>query len=117
MRLEVVGTCGSSKERGFHLGLASQSGTNLFLPRLWGYRMPLFIGRKGNCWKNSPMESLLRSLSSKWMLAQGYAYIADISLDASCYRCLVQLAVPPSAQRLIPPMRAELNLKSKRGSS
>ncbi|KQJ64225.1 hypothetical protein AN400_10255, partial [Pseudomonas aeruginosa] len=52
----------------FHSDQGSQYASRLFRQRLWRYRMQQSMSRRGNCWDNSPMERLFRSLllSEPW---------------------------------------------------
>jgi len=56
----------------FHSDQGSQYGSRLFRQRLWRYRMLQSMSRRGNCWDNSPMERLFRSLKSEWVPPTGY---------------------------------------------
>ncbi len=41
------------------------------------------MSRRGNCWDNSPMERLFRSLKSKWIPAIGYLTVQEAQRDIS----------------------------------
>ncbi|ENQ7795534.1 IS3 family transposase, partial [Pseudomonas aeruginosa] len=56
----------------FHSDQGSQYASRLFRQRLWRYRMQQSMSRRGNCWDNSPMERLFRSLKSEWVPSTGY---------------------------------------------
>lgn len=51
----------------FYSGQGAQCASRLFRQRLWRYRMEQSMSRRGNCWDNSPMERLFRSLTSEWI--------------------------------------------------
>lgn len=46
----------------FHSDQGSQYGSRQFRQRLWRYRMRQSMSRRGNCYDNSPMERVFRSL-------------------------------------------------------
>ncbi|WP_238178320.1 DDE-type integrase/transposase/recombinase, partial [Pseudomonas aeruginosa] len=56
----------------FHSDQGSQYASRLFRKRLWRYRMQQSMSRRGNCWDNSAMERLFRSLKSEWVPSTGY---------------------------------------------
>lgn len=39
---------------------------------LWRYRITQSMSRRGNCWDNSPMERVFRSLKTEWIPKNGY---------------------------------------------
>ena len=39
---------------------------------LWRYRITQSMSRRGNCWDNSPMERVFRSLKTEWVPKNGY---------------------------------------------
>jgi putative transposase len=49
----------------FHSDHGCQYGSRKFRQRLWRYRMEQSMSRRGNCWDNSPMERVFRSLKSE----------------------------------------------------
>lgn len=53
----------------FYSDQSSQYASRLFRQRLWRCRMEQSMSRRGNCWDNSPMERLFRSLKSEWIPA------------------------------------------------
>ncbi len=69
----------------FHSDQSSQYGSRLFRQRLWRCRMVQSMSRRGNCWDNSPMDRLFRSLKSEWIPAMGYQSIGEASKDISQY--------------------------------
>jgi len=64
--------CGKPQHVLFHSDQSSQYFSRLFRQRLWRYRMQQSMNRGGNCWDNSPMDCLFRSLKSEWIPATGY---------------------------------------------
>lgn len=69
----------------FHSDQGSQYASRLFRQRLWRYRMEQSMSRRGNCWDNSPMERLFRSLKSEWIPATGYVTASEAQRDISHY--------------------------------
>ncbi|EMC3962967.1 TPA: transposase, partial [Pseudomonas aeruginosa] len=43
------------------------------------------MSRRGNCWDNSPMERLFRSLKSEWVPSTGYLTAQEAQRDISHY--------------------------------
>ncbi|WP_434039027.1 IS3-like element IS222 family transposase [Pseudomonas aeruginosa] len=69
----------------FHSDQGSQYASRLFRQRLWRYRMQQSMSRRGNCWENSPMERLFRSLKSEWVPSTGYLTAQEAQRDISHY--------------------------------
>nr|WP_100550094.1 MULTISPECIES: IS3 family transposase [unclassified Pseudomonas] len=69
----------------FHSDQGSQYASRLFRQRLWRYRMQQSMSRRGNCWDNSPMERLFRSLKSEWIPQTGYLTAQQAQRDISYY--------------------------------
>ncbi|WP_129374240.1 IS3-like element IS222 family transposase [Pseudomonas aeruginosa] len=69
----------------FHSDQGSQYASRLFRQRLWRYRMQQSMSRRGNCWDNSPMELLFRSLKSEWVPSTGYLTAQEAQRDISHY--------------------------------
>ncbi|MGV8277347.1 IS3 family transposase [Pseudomonas aeruginosa] len=69
----------------FHSDQGSQYASRLFRQRLWRYRMQQSMSRWGNCWDNSPMERLFRSLRSEWGPSTGYLTAQEAQRDISHY--------------------------------
>lgn len=69
----------------FHSDQGSQYASRLFRQRLWRYRMEQSMSRRGNCWDNSPMERLFRSLKSEWVPPTGYLTAQEAQRDISHY--------------------------------
>ncbi|WP_329036954.1 IS3 family transposase [Pseudomonas aeruginosa] len=69
----------------FHSDQGSQYASRLFRQRLWRYRMQQSMSRRGNCWDNSPMECLFRSLKSEWVPSTGYLTAQEAQRDISHY--------------------------------
>ncbi|MCQ4279582.1 IS3 family transposase [Pseudomonas stutzeri] len=69
----------------FHSDQGSQYASRLFRQRLWRYRMQQSMSRRGNCWDNSPMERLFRSLKSEWIPQTGYLTAQEAQRDISHY--------------------------------
>lgn len=62
------------KPRGqlFHSDEGAQYGSRQFRQRLWRYRIRPSMSRRGNCYDNSPMERVFRSLKTEWIPTLGY---------------------------------------------
>lgn len=69
----------------FHSDQGCQYASRMFRQRLWRYRMKQSMSRRGNCWDNSPMERVFRSLKSEWMPSQGYRSEVEARKDIGCY--------------------------------
>ena len=69
----------------FHSDQGSQYGVVKFRQRLWRYQMTQGMSRRGNCWGNSPMERLFRSLKTKWVPNTGYHSLKEAEQDISYY--------------------------------
>ncbi|HCE5744325.1 IS3-like element IS222 family transposase [Pseudomonas aeruginosa] len=69
----------------FHSDQGSQYASRLFRQRLWRYRMQQSMSRRGNCWDNSPMERLFRSLKSERVPSTGYLTAQEAQRDISHY--------------------------------
>ncbi|MDE9778124.1 IS3 family transposase [Pseudomonas aeruginosa] len=69
----------------FHSDQGSQYASRLFRQWLWRYRMQQSMSRWGNCWDNSPMERLFRSLRSEWGPSTGYLTAQEAQRDISHY--------------------------------
>ncbi|QBY93856.1 IS3 family transposase [Pseudomonas aeruginosa] len=69
----------------FHSDQGSQYASRLFRQRLWRYRMQQSMSRRGNCWDNSTMERLFRSLKSEWVPSTGYLTAQEAQRDISHY--------------------------------
>lgn len=69
----------------FRSDQGSQYAARKFRQRLWRYKMTQSMSRRGNCWDNSPMERVFRSLKSEWMPSTGYRSINEAKLDVGYY--------------------------------
>jgi putative transposase len=69
----------------FHSDQGSQYGSRAFRQRLWRYRMTQSMSRRGNCWDNTPMERLFRSLKTEWLPTTGYMNLREAKRDISYY--------------------------------
>ncbi|EPU4129250.1 TPA: IS3 family transposase [Pseudomonas aeruginosa] len=76
---------GKPQQVRFHSDQGSQYASRLFRQRLWRYRMQQSMSRRGNCWDNSPMERLFRSLKSEWVPSTGYLTAQEAQRDISHY--------------------------------
>jgi putative transposase len=69
----------------FHSDQGCQYSSRVFRQRLWRYRMEQSMSRRGNCWDNSPMERLFRSLKTEWVPVIGYPSLAEAKRDIGDY--------------------------------
>jgi putative transposase len=69
----------------FHSDQGSQYGSRKLRQRLWRYRIEQSMSRRGNCWDNSPMERVFRSLKSEWIPSTGYSTTVEAGRDISYY--------------------------------
>lgn len=69
----------------FHSDQGSQYCSRLFRQRLWRYRINQSMSRRGNCWDNSPMERLFRSLKTEWIPSMGYRTMVEAERDIGSY--------------------------------
>ena len=69
----------------FHSDQGSQYSSRKFRQRLWRYRIKQSMSRRGNCWDNSPMERLFRSLKSEWVPSIGYSSKNKAEKDVGFY--------------------------------
>lgn len=67
----------------FHSDQGCQYTARKFRQRLWRYQIKQSMSRRGNCWDNSPMERVFRSLKSEWIPATGYDSEAEAKRDVS----------------------------------
>lgn len=76
---------GKPKDVMFHSDQGSQYSARKFRQRLWRYQMVQSMSRRGNCWDNSPMERVFRSLKSEWMPTTGYRSAVEAKRDVSYF--------------------------------
>ncbi len=69
----------------FHSDQGGQYASRKFRQQLWRYRIKQSMSRRGNCWDNSPMERLFRSLKTEWVPSTGYMTAAEAHRDISYY--------------------------------
>lgn len=69
----------------FHSDQGGQYSSRKFRQRLWRYRIRQSMSRRGNCWDNSPMERLFRSLKTEWLPTLGYMSVQEARRDISHY--------------------------------
>lgn len=69
----------------FHSDQGGQYVSRKFRQRLWRYRIKQSMSRRGNCWDNSPMERLFRSLKTEWVPSTGYMTATEARRDISYY--------------------------------
>ena len=69
----------------FHSDQGSQYASRKFRQRLWRYRIEQSMSRRGNCWDNSPMERVFRSLKTEWIPSTGYTTAVEAGRDISYY--------------------------------
>lgn len=101
----------------FHSDQGSQYGSRSFRRRLWRYRMTQSMSRRGNCYDNSPMERLFRSLKTEWVPTVGYMTTALAEQDIGRY--LMQRynwTRPHQYNGFVPPAVVEKKLNSVSGN-
>lgn len=69
----------------FHSDQGSQYASGDFKEKLNAYQIVQSMCRRGNCWDNSPMERLFRSLKTEWVPRQGYGSLSEARRDISDY--------------------------------
>ncbi len=88
-----------------------------FRQRLWRYRMTQSMSRRGNCYDNSPMERLFRSLKTEWVPTVGYMTTALAEQDIGRYLMQRYNWIRPHQHNgFIPPAVAEEKLNSVSGN-
>ncbi|MCF5058652.1 IS3 family transposase [Pseudomonas proteolytica] len=107
---------GKPQQVRFHSDQGSQYTSRLFRQRLWRYRIEQSMSRRGNCWDNSPMERLFRSLKSEWIPATGYLTAMEAQRDISHYLMHRYKWIRPHQHNGgLPPAVAEEKLKPQSG--
>ncbi|UAA39337.1 IS3 family transposase [Paraneptunicella aestuarii] len=102
----------------FHSDQGSQYGALKFRQRLWRYRMKQSMSRRGNCWDNSPMERVFRSLKTEWIPSTGYQSYLQAERDISYYLMdYYNHQRPHSHNGMIAPALAEEKLNLLSGNS
>lgn len=61
----------------FHSDQGSHYTSRLFRQLLLRYRIRQSMSRRGNCWDNSPMERVFRSLKNEWVPVTGYINFSE----------------------------------------
>ena len=69
----------------FHSDQGCQYTSARFRQQLWRYRFTQSMSRRGNCWDNSPMERLFRSLKTEWVPSRGYSSMSETLMDVGWY--------------------------------
>ncbi|PHM66593.1 transposase OrfAB, subunit B [Xenorhabdus sp. KJ12.1] len=69
----------------FHSDQGSQYRSKKFRRLLWQHKIIQSMSRKGNCYDNSPMERVFRSLKSEWIPPEGYRDIHEAMRDITHY--------------------------------
>ncbi|OTA14550.1 transposase OrfAB, subunit B [Xenorhabdus vietnamensis] len=69
----------------FHSDQGSQYRSKKFRRLLWQNKIIQSMSRKGNCYDNSPMERVFRSLKSEWIPPEGYQDIHEAMRDITDY--------------------------------
>ena len=102
----------------FHSDQGCQYTSLKFRQRLWRYRMEQSMSRRGNCWDNSPMERLFRSLKTEWVPETGYPSLLVAKMDIGRYLMdYYNRQRPHQANGGISPLAAEEKLKTVSGIS
>ena len=61
----------------FHSDQGMHYTSNKFRQTLWLCQIKQSMSRRGNCWDNSPMERLFRSLKTEWVPEFGYTNFTE----------------------------------------
>ena len=69
----------------FHSDQGSQYAARKYRQRLWRYHITQSMSRRGNCWDNSPMERVFRSLKSEWVPTTGYCTAVEAKRDVGYF--------------------------------
>tara|TARA_B100000446_G_scaffold116286_1_gene108444 strand:+ start:3121 stop:3786 length:666 start_codon:yes stop_codon:yes gene_type:complete len=102
----------------FHSDQGSQYSSTKFRQRLWRYRIKQSMSRRGNCWDNSPMERVFRSLKSEWVPETGYRSLKETKLDIGRYFTRYYNTVRPHDYNSgLTPIKAEERLNLLSGNS
>ena len=78
-------TRGRPKGVMFHSDQGCQYASKLFQQYLWRNQITQSMSRRGNCWDNSPMERVFRSLKSEWIPKFGYRNFNEAKADIADY--------------------------------
>lgn len=102
----------------FHSDQGSQYSSTRFRQRLWRYRIKQSMSRRGNCWDNSPMERVFRSLKSEWVPTTGYLSLDEAKRDIGRYFTQYYNSVRPHENNGgLSPIKAEKRLNLLSGNS
>ena len=102
----------------FHSDQGCQYTSLQFRQRIWRYRMVQSMSRRGNCWDNSPVERLFRSLKTEWVPETGYHSLSEAKVDIGRYLMgYYNQQRPHRANGGISPQAAEEKLKTVSGIS
>ncbi|WP_155732517.1 IS3 family transposase [Pseudoalteromonas luteoviolacea] len=102
----------------FHSDQGCQYSSIKYRQRLWRYQITQSMSRRGNCWDNSPMERLFRSLKTEWIPSTGYKSIKEAEQDISFYlMSYYNWKRPHSHNDMTAPAVMEEQLKSLSGIS
>lgn len=92
----------------FHSDQGSQYGSLMFRQQLWRYQFIQSMSRRGNCWDNSPMERVFRSLKTEWIPPTGYRNLTEAQADIADYLMRYYNQVRPhSYNGYLTPMESE----------
>jgi putative transposase len=69
----------------FHSDQGSQYASRLFRQRLWRYSMVQSMSHRGNCWDNSSLERVFRSLKTEWVPPISYPTMREAKRDINHY--------------------------------
>ena len=71
----------------FHADQGSHYTSRQFRQLLWRCRIKQSMSRRGNCWDNSPMERLFRSLKTEWVPVMRYMNFSEAAHAITDYIC------------------------------
>lgn len=91
----------------FHSDQGCHYTSHAFQQKLADYTIKPSMSRRGNCWDNSPMERVFRSLKTEWMTKYGYASFEQAMLDVLGYIKYYNLIRGHSYNHYLTPVQAE----------
>ncbi|MFT6987440.1 MAG: putative transposase [Psychromonas sp.] len=78
-------TRGCPRDVMFHSDQGCQYTSKGYAQKLDDYGLTPSMSRRGNCWDNSPMERVFRSLKCEWIPKSGYPNLGDAQADIVDY--------------------------------
>lgn len=94
----------------FHSDQGCQYTSHAYQERLQKYRIKPSMSRRGNCWDNSPMERVFRSLKTEWIPKHGYSRFNEAQADVLSYIKYYNFLRGHSYNSYLTPVSAETRL-------